>query len=140
MEVTILPVDTTEPEPAYEDARAGREPLKRLLIRGGGRAFFLSTKSIRWMEADGHFMTLHLADQSHKIRTSLCALYERLDHQQFLRINRGTIVNVDFILEMRPRSGSRYDVLLRDGNVLSLSRFYSDRLQQAGVVYGTSEA
>jgi LytTr DNA-binding domain len=102
---------------AKQEQLAHVNSLKRLLIRCRGRVFFVPTESIQWIEADLHFVRLHLTGgQSHKIRTAMSALYEKLDRHQFLRVSRSAIVNFDFVSEMRSRNRSDYEVLLRDGN------------------------
>lgn len=145
LEPTPEPMDATVaqalPRSEYEDATSAlREPLRRLLIRGGDRAFLVSTESIEWIEADGHFVTLHLADQSYRIRTPLSALHAKLDRHQFLRVNRSTVVNFDFIIELHPRSQGAYDVLLRNGKVLSFSRLYCSDFKRLGATYDLDKA
>ncbi len=130
-----IPEATPDPKEESQGS-VGPEPLRRFLIRRGDKAFFLATESIRWIEADGDFVRLHTASKSHRIRATLSALYERLNQGQFLRINRSAIVNIDFVAELHLRSGSGYDVVLRDGTVLRFSRIYSDSLRKAGGVFG----
>lgn len=116
-----------------------REPLKRLLIRERDRAFFLSTQSIHWIGAEGDFVRLHAAGQSYRIRATMSALHKKLGPDQFLRVNRSSIVNVDHIAELHIRDHGDYDVLLRDGTLLKLSRLYRQGLQRVGGIFGTGQ-
>jgi two-component system LytT family response regulator len=52
-----------------------------------------------------------------------------LDPEQFSRIHRSTIVNLDRIREMQAWFAGDYMVILKDGAKLKLSRTYRDRLQ-----------
>jgi two-component system LytT family response regulator len=63
---------------------------------------------------------------------SLSELAGRLDENQFTRIHRGTIVNLDRIREIQPRSHGDCDVLLENGSVLRLSRSYRDMVFAKG--------
>ncbi len=129
---------TGDDEAAERTEPVPREPLHRLLIRSGDRAFFLSARSIHWVEADDDFVRLHVEGQAYRIRTTMSALYNRLNQHQFLRINRSAIVNVEFIAELHLRNRSDYDVLLIDGTVLRLSRLYRSSLQKHGGFFGSS--
>ena len=67
-------------------------------------------------------------------RSTWCAtrwphLESQLDPQQFVRIHRSTIVNVDRIQEMQSSFNGEYVVLLRNGTRLTLSRGYRDAIQ-----------
>ena len=116
-----------------------QQPLDQLLIALAGRAFFLPTVSIRWIAADDDFVRLHADAQTYRIRATLAALHARLDPVKFLRIHRSAIVNVDFIAELRAISHGDYDVILRDGTVLKLSRSFRNVLQRFGGVFGAKE-
>lgn len=133
-----IPSTGAEVEPAGRAESLDREPLQRMLIRNGERAFFLATQSIRWIEADDDFVKLHVAGQSHRIRTTLSSLFDRLSQHQFLRINRSAIVNIEFVAELRLRNGGDYEVILLDGTVLRLSRRCRNSFQKNGVVFGAS--
>ena len=111
------------------------QPLKRLLIREGDRAFFLSTQSIQRVEADGDYVRLHAAGQSYRIRTTMSGLQKKLPADQFLRLNRSSIVNVDQIAELVIGDHGDYDVLLRDGTRLKLSRLFRQGLRRVGGIF-----
>jgi DNA-binding LytR/AlgR family response regulator len=111
------------------------EPLKRLLIREGDRAFFLPTQSIQRIDAEGDYVRLHVASQSYRIRTTMSGLHKKLPSDQFLRLNRSSIVNVDQIAELQVGDHGDYDVLLRDGTRLKLSRLFRQGLRKVGGVF-----
>lgn len=121
----------------YEERRRSvpttREaPIKRLLIWEGDRAFFLPAGGIHWIEAEGNFVRLHAGEQVYRIRATMAALNKRLNPEQFLRVNRSSIVNLDHIAELRICEDGTYDVLLRDGTLLKLSRNYREALERLG--------
>jgi two-component system LytT family response regulator len=63
------------------------------------------------------------------VRDTMSHLESQLDGQQFMRIHRSTIVNVDRIQEMQSSFNGEYVVLLRNGTRLTLSRGYRDAIQ-----------
>jgi two-component system LytT family response regulator len=47
-----------------------------------------------------------------------------------VRIHRTAIVNIDRVKELQPLFHGEYQVVLRDGTQLTLSRGYRERLQE----------
>ena len=127
--------DRTSQEPRTGDgtppvALRGDEAIRpnRLLIRTGGRVFFVRIEEIDWIEAVGNYARIHVRGAAHLIRRTMSDLEERLPADRFARIHRATIVNLDRIREMQPAFHGDYLVLLTDGTNLRLSRRYRDRL------------
>ena len=56
------------------------------------------------------------------LRESLASLEEKLDSEQFARVHRSAIVNMDRVKEMRPLFKGSYALILEDGTQLKLSR------------------
>jgi two-component system, LytTR family, response regulator len=112
------------------DTRPGRKHLERLVIKSGGRIFFLKMEEIDWIEAAGNYLRLHVGSETHLLRETMNALEGRIDPERFLRIHRSTIVNIERIREIQPLFHGDYVVLLRDGTELTLSRTYRQRLQE----------
>jgi len=105
-----------------EELRARASHCERLVVKAGGRAFFLKTDEIDWIEAEGKYVRLHVGRESHLLREPISTLEAQLDPRRFLRIHRSTIVNVDRVRELQPWFHNEYRVLLRDGTELMLSR------------------
>jgi two-component system LytT family response regulator len=113
-----------------EGVTAEHKPLERLVVKAGGRVYFLRTEEIDWIEAAGNYLRLHVGTESHLLRETMNALEARLDPDKFLRIHRSTIVNIERIQELHPWFKGDYVVILRDGTQLTLSRSYRQKLQQ----------
>jgi two-component system, LytTR family, response regulator len=97
---------------------------ERLLIHEDSRAFFVPVGEISWIEADRNYLLLHCGKKTHTLRSTLDALQETLDPKAFVRINRGTLVQLDAIREMLPWFHGEYKVVLRDNTELRWSRRY----------------
>ena len=111
-----------------DDVRASR-PLERIVVKSRGRVYFVRADEVDWIEAAGHYLTLHVGRDSHLIRDTITNLMSRLDANRFLRVHRSAIVNVDRIKELLPTFHGEYVVVLQDGTRVSSSRGYSQRLQ-----------
>ena len=106
------------------DVQQARKPLERLVVKSGGRVYFVRTEDIDWIEAAGNYVRLHVGKEAHLLRESMAGLEARLDAGRFLRIHRSTIVNIEHIRELQPAFHGDYAVILRDGTQLTLSRSY----------------
>ena len=111
------------------DIKPDAPRLERLVVKSGGRVFFLRTEEIDWIEAAGNYVRLHLGDESHLFRETMSRMEARLDSRRFVRIHRSRIVNSERIKELQPWFNGEYVVILRNGTRLTLSRGYRDRLQ-----------
>jgi two-component system LytT family response regulator len=121
----------TGPRPSA-DRGSQREDLRldRLVVKSGGRVFFLRTEDIDWIEAAGNYVRLHMGDESHLFRETMNNIEARLDTRRFVRVHRSRIVNTDRIKELQPAPTGEYLVVLHNGARLPLSRGYRDKLQE----------
>jgi two-component system LytT family response regulator len=113
--------------PSPQDRDSARR--NRLMIKSSGRIHFVRMGDIDWCEAQGNYVRVHVGHQEHLVRDTMSHLESELDPQQFVRIHRSTIVNVDRIQEMQSSFNGEYVVLLRTGTRLTLSRGYRDSIQ-----------
>jgi two-component system, LytTR family, response regulator len=98
-------------------------------FKSGGRVSFLKTSELDWIEAEGNYVRLHSGKESYLLRETLNQMEERLDSEQFVRIHRSTIVNLNSVKELRADFHGEYQVLLHDRTELLLSRKYRERLR-----------
>jgi two-component system LytT family response regulator len=110
------------------DQRAARSD--RLVVKSGGRLFFLRADEIDWVEAAGNYVRLHVGTDGHLLRETMTSIESRLNPDMFFRIHRSHIVNIERIKELQPWFNGEYVVILRSGTRLTLSRGYRDKLQE----------
>ncbi|MCA1634349.1 MAG: LytTR family DNA-binding domain-containing protein [Acidobacteria bacterium] len=111
-----------------------KEPQRyseRLVVKTGGRVFFLNTDEIDWIEAEGNYVSIHTGAKGYLLRETIGGLESQLDPHEFVRIHRSAIVRLDRIKELQPWSHGEYHIILNDGTQLTLSRSYRDKLQAA---------
>ena len=108
------------------DSRKGED---RFIIKGTGQVSFVKISDIDWIEAADYYACLHVGSKTHLLRRSLSELEEELNSQAFCRIHRSTIVNLDRVQSLKLNQEGEYDVLLRPGTVLRLSRRYRKQLR-----------
>lgn len=104
--------------------------ITRMAVKNGGRMVFLKTSEIDWIEAVGNYLNLHVGSEAHLLRGRVSELEKRLDPNQFFRIHRSTIVNLDRVKEFHPLFKGDGFILLKNGTRLAVSRSCHQRLQR----------
>jgi two-component system LytT family response regulator len=108
--------------------RAKNLPSQRLVIKSGSRMLFLHPEKIEWVEAEKDYVRLHVGKENHLVRETMNDIEKKLESDRFVRVHRSTIVNLDYVKEMQPLPSGEYDIAMRDGTQLRLSRGYRQRL------------
>lgn len=106
---------------ATELARSGGY-MQRLSVRHGEHIRVLAVDDIDWIRADGNYLHIHVGPVRYLHRDTLRHLLAQLDPARFLRIHRGTLVNLARIREVHPLFKGGAEIVLQDGTRLDLSR------------------
>ncbi len=115
-------------QPSSAAGSAGE--VERIPIRSNGRIILLKTEEIDWVEAEHNYVRLHTKTATHLIRETMNALEAKLNGRRFRRIHRSAIVNVDRIQEIQPWFRGDAIVVLDNGQKLTASRNFRDRLRE----------
>lgn len=108
---------------------AQRRAPQRLVVRSQGQVLFLNVADIDWIEAAGYYACLHVGGDTHILRRTLAELQQDLGEDQFIRIHRSIIVNLDRVRGLALQAGGEYEVVLGSKERLRLSRRYRRLLQ-----------
>lgn len=108
------------------EQNARPQPVQRILVKTGDKAFFVRPGEISWIEAQGNYVALHIGAQSFLLRQTICALEKQLDPAKFQRIQRSTIINLDAMSQMHPAGRGEHEIVLKDGVRLKLSHTYRE--------------
>lgn len=105
---------------ALEDRRASR----RIAVRHGSRTLLLKLDDIDWIEAAGNYVRIHVGERSWLLRETMAGIESRLPREQFARIQRSVIVNLERVNALRNGRKDDLTVVLDDATELPLSRTY----------------
>lgn len=103
---------------------------KHITIRQDGRIFLIKAEEIEWIEADRNCVRLYAGRETYQRREAIGNVEGQLDPDNFRRVHRSTIVNINFIRELRSIPGGDYQIVLRNGKELVLSRTYQKNLPE----------
>lgn len=101
----------------------------RLLLAERGKVVVLAMRDIEFVQAAAKHVKIYAAGRCYSFRQTLGELESRLDPASFVRVHRSTLVNVEHLAEMHPLFHGDYELILRRGTRLTLSRRYRDRLR-----------
>jgi len=101
-----------------------------LVIKGGGVTKLVMASEIDWIEAAGVYVNLHFQGKECVYRSSLAAVTKRLDPMRFVRIHRSSVVNIKAIAHLESISHGEFEVLLRNGTRLILSRSFRAEVEK----------
>lgn len=123
--------DEAQAAPIGASGNANR--VERFLVRDGERRIFIETAAIVWIESEGNYVRLHLTSgRSHLVRSTMAQVEASLDHEQFVRIHRSSIVNLSRVREIQPWLSGDSVVVLDTGEKLRLGRGYRRHFEARG--------
>ena len=103
--------------------------VERIVVKSRGEVLFLNVADIDWIESVGYYACLHVGSDTHLLRRTMLELVRDLDEEQFMRIHRSIIVNLERIHGLELQNAGDYEVVLKSKVRLRLSRRFRKRLQ-----------
>jgi two-component system LytT family response regulator len=127
LDYLLKPVAPDRFEAALDRARKvlARQPeryARRFLVTLQVRAIFVAVEAVERLESARNYVLLHSGSETYIMRTTLDAVQRRLDPEQFARVNRSAIVNVERIQELRPWTNGEYQIVMKGGSEVMWTR------------------
>lgn len=101
-----------------------------LLVNEGSKRFTIAVADILYFAANSPYINIHLGDKQYLYNESLKTLACTLDTSQFVRVHKSTIVNVNHVQSYVSRLNGDYDLSLKDGTVLRVSRNFATNFKE----------
>ncbi|MGE5646113.1 MAG: LytR/AlgR family response regulator transcription factor [Acidobacteriota bacterium] len=103
-------------------AAAVRGKCTRLLARSGDRYHVIPQRDVVYFSSDGGLTRLNTRDRQYILEPALNDLQERLEPENFFRVSRCAIVNLNAVTEVCMMIGGTAEVALKTGTRLEVSR------------------
>lgn len=97
---------------------------EKLPIKLGNKISFIDTRNIKYILASGYYAEIYMYNKKHLLRESLTNLISELNPNNFIRIHRSTIINIDEIDEIISSNYSEIDVKMKDTEQFRISKSY----------------
>jgi two-component system LytT family response regulator len=121
----VQPVDEL-----VSDARPGRAPLERVLIRDGSQVHVIPVERIDYVEAQDDYVCFKADGRDYLKDQTMAAVETLLDPTRFVRIHRSYLLNVERIARVELYAKDSRIAILRDGRRLPVSRAGYARLSK----------
>jgi two-component system, LytTR family, response regulator len=113
LQPSAAPAPASGPRPDY---------LERIPVESKGKVRVVPVADIEYITAAGVYAELHTAERRYVVRESMQTLEDRLDPGVFMRIHRSAIVRLDRIDLFLRAEGGDYNIQLKNGVKLPVSR------------------
>lgn len=104
--------------------------LERIAVEMRGTVRVVPVAEIDFIGASGPYAELHAGERRYVIREAMQTLEERLDPNQFMRIHRSVIVRLALVETLLRGGGGDYEVQLKNGVRLRVSRSRREALER----------
>jgi len=122
----------TGPSPAPQSAPQPQHDgyVERFAVESRGKVQFIDVADVDYIQASGPYAELVTGTKRRLIREPMQSLDDRLDPRRFMRIHRSTIVQLDRIDTLLRGSGGDYELQLKDGTRLRVSRSRREEVER----------
>lgn len=110
-----------------QQPQAANDPT-RLMLAERGRIIVLSINDIEFAQVVSRHVKIFSGGHCYTFNSTLEELEQRIDSARFVRIHRSTLINIQHLSQLLPAAHGDYEVVLRRGTRLMLSRRYRARL------------
>lgn len=104
------------------------ETLERVMVKDARSVQFIEVKDVFYFEAAGDYVTAMTTAGEKVISYTMNQLEQELPEDLFRRIHRSHIVNVKSIKDFEPHFNGEYQVNMKNGVKLKMSRNYKENL------------
>jgi len=104
--------------------------INRISVKNKNIIKIIPVAEIDWIEAQGDYVCIHVNDEKFLLRDSLNALENKLNPEVFIRIHRSSIVNIEKVEKLKSNEHGDYELFLKDGTKLKMSRTYKENFQK----------
>ncbi len=94
----------------------------RIVVKDGGEIKIIPTMDVMFIEAYDDYVKIHTKSGYHLKKKTMAHYEKSLPQQQFMRIHRSYIINIDALSKIESFEKNSYRATLLDGNVVPISR------------------
>ncbi|HEX7113663.1 MAG TPA: LytTR family DNA-binding domain-containing protein [Steroidobacter sp.] len=105
-------------------------PLERIFVREANAVVPLTLADVLRVEAQDDYVSVHTQRRSYLMTLRLHELEQRLPNPPFIRVHRSHIVNLDHVERITGLDSSRFEVRMKGGDVVPVSRARSQEIRR----------
>lgn len=109
-----------------EATTAPAQGYSRLIVKADGQLHFLNQRDIRWVQAQGDYVKIHIKGHGLLVRMTMGKAEQLLDPAVFLRVRKSAIVNLAYVRRVKQTQGPNRGMELDDGTMIPIGASYRD--------------
>ncbi|WP_430792538.1 two-component system response regulator LytT [Bacillus subtilis] len=110
-----------------QNSHAGQH---KLALSVGGSIVIVDTKDIIYAGTEDGHVNVKTFDHSYTVSDTLVVIEKKLPDSDFIRVHRSFVVNTEYIKEIQPWFNSTYNLIMKDGSKIPVSRTYAKELKK----------
>ncbi len=105
------------------------EFLERVVIKDGSKITVIPVEEIKWIEAQDDYVLIN-SEKGRFLKQKTMKYFEtHLNENQFVRVHRSYIINLDFIQHLEQTETESYRLVLKNGKEIPVSKTGLQRLK-----------
>jgi two-component system, LytTR family, response regulator len=100
-----------------------------IAIKAKGRILLINPGDVVAVQAEGNYVSLQRESDSYLLRESISRVAEKLKPYGFIRIHRSALVNITFVVEIRPYSTGKCGLRVKGGKEYAVTSAYKKNLK-----------
>lgn len=118
------------------ELKSNEKFLDKITLKTNNKYFFIAISDIIYIKSAAYYAEIFQENAPKKVHriTSMNALEEKLDPSIFRRINRSTIIRLDYIKSLVSEGLGDYSIIMQNNEVFQLTKKYkADLLKQLNI-------
>lgn len=103
---------------------SGRQALQKMFFFKNDQEYLFDISDVIYFEADNNKTFAHIGKELYEVRHKLYELEDIGRSKGFVRINKGTVVNVNHVSSVAAEFSGNYTLFLTNSAALTISRKY----------------
>lgn len=120
---------SAQTEALLETAAQSPEQQDRIVVKAGHKIHIIPVTDIHYLEAANDYVNIHTASGAFLKKRTMNYFEQALDEQQFVRVHRSYIVQVQQVTRLDPYQKDTFQAVLRSGRQVPVSRTGYNRLK-----------
>lgn len=95
----------------------------------GDSTYYCNPKEIYWLSSEDYYTMFHTEQGAFLVRNSLKDILKKLPQDDFKRIHRSTVININYVSGLGKTKNGGLEVILNDGSRRRVSRNYTPEIK-----------
>ena len=115
----------------FKNQVAKEKVLDKIVVKSNNNVHVIPLNEVTYIESEDDYVMVHSAKGKYLQHQTMNYYEEHLDKSIFIRIHRSYIVNVNCITKIEKFGKETYQVVLKNGNGLKVSRSRYQELKES---------